>query len=187
MRIVKTIFDSVFVIEPKVWRDDRGFFFESYSKKAFESLGIVTEFIQDNHSKSVSKDVIRGLHLQKAPYAQTKLVRCTRGRMWDVVVDLRLGSATFGQWDAVELSEENALMLYIPKGFGHGFQSLTEDVEVLYKVDEGYHPEAEVTVLWNDPTIGIPWDVEAPILSEKDQQAKTLAEQMVNFKLGMGK
>lgn len=178
MKVVKTLFDSVLVIEPTIWRDDRGFFFESYSKKAFEAIGITTQFVQDNHSRSISDTVIRGIHLQKAPYAQAKLVRCTRGRMWDVIVDLRIGSQTFGEWQAVELSEDNALMLYIPAGFGHGFKSLSDDVEVLYKVDAPYHPAAEMTIRWDDPTIGIEWGISDPILSKKDANAKTLAEQM---------
>ena len=178
MKIVKTLFDSVFVIEPKVWRDERGFFFESYSKKAFEALGITTDFIQDNHSRSVSATVVRGIHLQKPPFAQTKLVRCTRGRMWDVVVDLRAVSTTFGQWEAIELSEDNALMLYIPAGFGHAFKSLSEDVEVLYKVDRPYHPASEMTIRWDDPSIGIEWGIDSPILSKKDAQALGLVEQM---------
>jgi len=181
MQVVKTLFDSVLVIEPKVWRDDRGFFFESYSKKAFEALGITTEFVQDNHSRSIGHTVVRGIHLQKAPYAQAKLVRCTRGRMWDVIVDLRVGSSTFGQWQAVELSEDNSLMLYIPAGFGHGFKTLSDDVEVLYKVDQPYHPASELTIRWDDPTIGVDWGVIDPVLSEKDANAKTLNEQMNQF------
>ena len=120
--------------------------------------------------------------MQKAPYAQAKLVRCTRGRMWDVVVDLRADSATFGQWAAVELSEDNALMLFIPAGFGHGFKSLTEDVEVLYKVDRPYHPASEVTIRWNDPTIGIEWGIVNPVLSQKDANALSLEEQVGDLK-----
>ena len=120
--------------------------------------------------------------MQKAPYAQAKLVRCTRGRMWDVVVDLRADSATFGQWAAVELSEDNALMLFIPAGFGHGFKSLTEDVEVLYKVDRPYHPASEVTIRWNDPTIGIEWGIVNPVLSQKDANALSLEDQVDDLK-----
>ena len=182
MKVVKTLFDSVLVIEPKIWCDARGFFYESYSKAAFEALGITTEFVQDNHSRSIGKTVVRGIHLQKAPFAQAKLVRCTRGRMWDVVVDLRADSPTFGQWEGVELSEDNALMLFIPAGFGHGFKSLTDDVEVLYKVDRPYHPASEVTIRWNDPTIGIEWGIEEPVLSAKDANAKTLNEQWLQLK-----
>ena len=182
MKIVKTLFDSVLVIEPKIWRDARGFFFESYSKAAFEAIGITNEFVQDNHSRSKGETVVRGIHMQKAPYAQAKLVRCTRGRMWDVVVDLRADSATFGQWAAVELSEDNALMLFIPASFGHGFKSLTEDVEVLYKVDRPYHPASEVTIRWNDPTIGVEWGIANPVLSQKDANALSLEEQVGDLK-----
>lgn len=184
MKIVDQWFGSVLVLEPKIWRDERGFFYESYSQKAFDALGISTIFVQDNHSRSLCKDVVRGIHLQKTPYTQAKLVRCTRGRMWDVAVDLRPGSQTFGQWRAIELSEDNALMLFIPAGFGHGFRSLTDDVEVLYKVDCGYEPTAEMTIAWNDPTIGIDWGVESPILSAKDARALTLEVQMDGFKKG---
>ena len=120
--------------------------------------------------------------MQKAPSAQAKLVRCTRGRMWDVVVDLRADSATFGQWAAVELSEDNALMLFIPASFGHGFKSLTEDVEVLYKVDRPYHPASEVTIRWNDPTIGVEWGIANPVLSQKDANALSLEEQVGDLK-----
>ncbi len=171
--IVPTRIEGVLIIEPRLFRDARGFFMESYNRRAFAELGIPQEFVQDNHSRSV-KGVIRGLHYQDMRAPQTKLVRCTLGRVWDVVVDLRVGSPTFGQWEAVELSAENARMLLVPIGFAHGFAVLSEVAEVQYKCDGYYAPDAEGAIRWDDPDLAIPWPIEAPLLSQKDAAAPTL-------------
>lgn len=176
MNIVKTKLDDVLIIEPDVFGDHRGWFTETYSKKKFGEVGINVDFIQDNHSMSSQKGTLRGLHFQTNPKAQTKLVRCTRGKILDVAVDLRKGSATFGKWVSVELSEENKRQLLIPKGFAHGFLSLTEDVEVQYKVDEYYSPECDRSIKYNDPDIGVVWGIDNPILSQKDLTAPFLRD-----------
>src|SRR5574344_2182371 len=164
------------LIEPKVFGDNRGFFMESYKKSDFVENGIDVEFNQDNHSKS-GAHVLRGLHFQKAPYEQAKLVRCSRGRIYDVAVDIRKNSPTFGDYVKVELSEENKNMLYIPKGFAHGFVVLSEAAEILYKASGEYAPQADSGILWNDKDININWEINfEPILSEKDKIQQTLKE-----------
>lgn len=172
MEIIKTKLNDCYLIKPKVFSDNRGFFLESYSEKKFFELGLCARFVQDNHSYSSIKGVVRGLHFQAPPFTQTKLVRVTRGKVYDVTVDLRKISSTFGQWEAFELSAENFLMLYIPKGFAHGFCTLTDDTEFCYKNDNFYSPSHEGSIRWNDPTINISWPVENPILSEKDAKAQ---------------
>lgn len=170
MKITKTKLDGVVIIEPDVFGDNRGFFMESWSKKKMEEAGLYYDFVQDNHSKSTVKGTLRGIHFQKGDKAQAKLVRCVKGAVFDVVVDLRKNSPTFKQWVGVELSEENKKQLLIPRGFGHGFVTLTDDVEFLYKADNYYAPEADAGIRWNDQDIGVEWGIENPILSEKDKK-----------------
>ena len=170
MKITKTKLDGVVVIEPDVFGDNRGFFMESWNKKKMEEAGLYYDFVQDNHSKSTVKGTLRGIHFQKGDKAQAKLVRCVKGTVLDVAVDLRKNSPTFKQWVGVELSAENKKQLLIPRGFGHGFVTLTDDVEFLYKADNYYAPEVDAGVRWNDPDIGVAWGVENPILSEKDKK-----------------
>lgn len=170
MKITKTKLDGVVIIAPDVFGDNRGFFMESWNKKKMEELGLDYDFVQDNHSKSTVKGTLRGIHFQKGDKAQAKLVRCVKGAVLDVAVDLRKNSPTFKQWVGVELSAENKKQLLIPRGFGHGFVTLTDDVEFLYKADNYYAPEADAGIRWNDPEIGVEWGVENPILSEKDKK-----------------
>ncbi len=169
MKIIKTKLDGVVIIEPDVFGDNRGFFMESWNKKKMAEAGLDYDFVQDNHSKSTVKGTLRGIHFQKGDKAQAKLVRCVKGAVLDVAVDLRRKSSTFKQWVGVELSEENKKQLLIPRGFGHGFVTLTDDVEFLYKADNYYAPEADAGIRWNDPEIGVEWGVENPLLSEKDK------------------
>ena len=183
MKIIKTEIDDILILEPRVFGDHRGWFTETYSKTKFQELGIDIEFVQDNHSMSAQKGTLRGLHFQTNPRAQTKLVRCTKGKILDVAVDLRKGSSTYKQWVGVELSEENKKQLLIPKGFAHGFLTLTDDVEVQYKVDEYYAPECDRSIRFDDPEIGVDWGIEDPILSEKDLKAPLLKDSDVDFSL----
>ncbi|PWM76642.1 MAG: dTDP-4-dehydrorhamnose 3,5-epimerase [Phascolarctobacterium sp.] len=169
MKITKTKLDGVVILEPTVFGDNRGFFMESWNKKSMEEAGFYYDFVQDNHSKSTVKGTLRGIHFQKGDKAQAKLVRCVKGAVLDVAVDLRRSSPTFKQWVAVELSEDNKKQLLIPRGFGHAFVTLTDDVEFLYKADNYYAPEADAGIRWNDPDIGVKWEIENPILSEKDK------------------
>lgn len=170
MKFTKTKLDGVVIIEPDVFGDNRGFFMESWNKKKMEEAGFYYDFVQDNHSKSTVKGTLRGIHFQKGKKAQAKLVRCVKGAVLDIAVDLRKNSPTFKQWIGVELSEENKKQLLIPRGFGHGFVTLTDDVEFLYKADNYYAPEADAGIRWNDLDIGVEWGVENPILSEKDKK-----------------
>jgi dTDP-4-dehydrorhamnose 3,5-epimerase len=176
MKVTPTAIPDVLLIEPKVFGDDRGFFFESYNQKAFqEATGINVEFVQDNHSKS-AKNVLRGLHYQiKQP--QGKLVRVVHGAVFDVAVDIRRSSPTFGQHVTVKLSSENKHMLWVPPGFAHGFLVISDTAEFLYKTTDYWAPEFERSIAWNDPAIGIRWPIQGhPALSAKDQQGKSLAE-----------
>lgn len=170
---------EIILVKPKLFSDARGFFLEFYKRSDFLSRGINTEFVQDNHSGSV-KGVIRGLHYQKRPKVQGKLVRCVKGKIFDVAVDIRKGSPTFGKWVGVELSEENRHMLWIPEGFAHGFLVLSDYAEVIYKISGAeYSPEHDAGIIWNDPDIGIEWplgDIESPILSEKDSKLPRLKD-----------
>ncbi len=168
--------EDVILVKPKVFGDNRGFFMETYKKSEFFENGITVEFVQDNHSKS-TKGVLRGLHFQAKPFGQAKLVRCTRGRIFDVAVDIRKNSKTFGQYVKVELSEENKNMLYIPNGFAHGFVALTDEVELMYKTSGEYTPSADRGILWNDKDINIDWNIDfQPILSEKDKVQPNLKD-----------
>lgn len=161
--------EDVILVKPKVFGDNRGFFMESYKKSDFIKNGINVEFNQDNHSKSTAK-VLRGLHYQAKPHGQAKLVRCSRGKIYDVAVDLRPDSKTFGKYVKAELSEENKHMLFIPEGFAHGFVVLSDGAELLYKASGEYNPLADRGVLWNDKDINIDWEIDfEPILSEKDK------------------
>ena len=174
---------DIILIEPKVFGDERGFFIETYKSSEFKANGITYDFVQDNHSRS-QKGVLRGLHYQLQPMEQGKLVRCVRGRIWDVAVDIRKGSPWYGKWVAVELSEENKLMLWIPPGFAHGFVALEDGTEVIYKVTKEYAPELDRGIIWNDPDIGIKWPIENPILSEKDKNPPRLKDAENNFTYG---
>lgn len=176
MKITKTKLEGVVIIEPDAFADNRGFFMESWNKKKMAEAGLDYDFVQDNHSKSTVKGTLRGIHFQKGDKAQAKLVRCVKGVVLDVAVDLRKNSPTFKQWVGVELSEENKKQLLIPRGFGHGFVTLTDDVEFLYKADNYYAPEADAGIRWNDPEIGVEWGIENPILSEKDKKNPFLKE-----------
>lgn len=168
MDLLKTKLEGVYILIPKVFGDYRGFFMESWSRRTMETAGLFYDFVQDNHSLSTAKGTLRGIHFQKGDKAQAKLVRCVRGAVLDVAVDLRHDSPTYKQWIGVELSEENKKQLLIPRGFGHGFVTLTDHVEFLYKADNYYAPEADGGIRWNDPDIGVDWGIEHPVLSEKD-------------------
>lgn len=175
MQATPTKLNDVFVLEPKIFGDERGFFFESYSDREFERLGLPTRFVQDNHSKSV-KGVLRGIHYQLVN-PQGKLVRVLQGEVFDVAVDLRRGSPQFGQWIGERLSAENRKMLWIPPGFGHAFLVLSDTAEFAYKASEFYTPSAERTLMWNDPDVAIAWPLNGePIISTKDQAGHLLKD-----------
>jgi len=176
----KTDLEDVYVIEPEVFGDQRGFFMETYNKEEFKKHGISVDFVQDNHSKS-KKGVLRGLHFQKK-YPQGKLIRVIKGKVYDVAVDLRKSSPTFGKWFGIELSAENKKMFWVPRGFAHGFVTLEDDTEFTYKCDEFYHPEDEGGLIWNDSGLKIDWPIENPTLSEKDQDFPTLKKLNFFFK-----
>ena len=181
----QTEIPGVVVIEPQVFGDQRGYFMETYNQKAFADIGITAEFVQDNQSFTATKGVLRGIHFQNAPMAQAKLVRVTRGAVMDVAVDLRRGSPTYKQWVAVELSAGNKRMLFIPRGFGHGFKTLTDDVEFCYKVDNLYSRECDRGIRFNDPAIGVDWgEVTESLLSQKDTTAPLLEDSDCNFVYG---
>lgn len=178
MKVVPTALPDVLIIEPKVFGDARGFFFESYNARAFrETVGLDVSFVQDNHSRS-ARGVLRGIHYQLPPFSQGKLVRVVQGRVWDVAVDLRRHSPTFGRWVGVELSEENQRQLWVPPGFGHGFVTLSDSADFLYKTTEYYAPSHDRAVRWDDPELAIDWPLDGlvPQLSAKDEAAKPLSE-----------
>ena len=170
MNKIETKLKGVYILEPRVFGDYRGYFFESWNERVLHELGIDINFVQDNQSFSAEQGTLRGIHFQTGEWAQAKLVRCVRGAVLDVAVDLREDSSTYLQWISVELSADNKRQLLIPRGFGHGFVTLTSDVEFLYKADNYYHVEAEGGYRWNDPTIGVEWGIENTILSDKDKQ-----------------
>lgn len=184
MKKIETSLPGVFIIEPQVFGDHRGYFMETYSTKVMADIGIDTVFVQDNQSFTAQKGTLRGIHFQNNPMSQAKLVRVTRGAVLDVAVDLRKGSPTYKQWTGTELSAENKRMLYIPQGFGHGFVTLTDDVEFCYKVDNLYSKEHDRGVRFNDPAIGVDWGVENPVLSQKDTVSPMLADSDCNFVYG---
>lgn len=177
MNFIKTDVLDVYIVEPKVFGDHRGWFMETWSKRVFEAAGLHYDFVQDNQSYSARKGTLRGIHFQKGAAAQAKLVRCVRGAVLDVAVDLRIGSPTYKKWAVVELSAENKRQLLIPRGFGHGFATLTDDVEFVYKADNFYAPETEGSILWNDPELNIDWHgVENPVIAAKDAAAPLLKD-----------
>jgi len=184
MQVITTNLEDVKLIETAVFGDHRGFFTESYTKDKFIAAGIRHDFIQDNHSLSAEAGVIRGMHYQLGPKAQTKLVRCVTGVIYDVLVDMRKGSPTYGKWEGYILSAYNHRQLLVPKGFAHGFCTLTPDVNVLYKVDELYSPEHDRGIAYDDPAVAIDWPMTKVILSEKDRHHPTLQEAENNFVWG---
>lgn len=171
----KTAISGLEVITPRVFEDSRGFFMETYAKAPFEIAGIRGELVQLNHSRS-TRGVLRGLHFQRAPFAQAKLVRCSRGEILDVAVDIRSGSPTRGKWVSLSLSESNRKMLYVPRGFAHGFLTVSDVAEVQYGVDNVYAPDHEGGLVWNDPELAIDWPIKRPILSEKDRAWPRLSQ-----------
>jgi len=179
-RKIDTPLEGLYVIEPSVFGDKRGFFMESWNKKEFEEIGINCDFVQDNHSKS-KKGVLRGLHFQ-IENVQSKLVRCIRGKVLDVAIDLRRNSPTFGQYFSIELSEENKFMLFIPKYFAHGFLVLSDEAEIIYKVDEYYDPKSDSGIIWNDETLNINWQLEKYRLSESDLTISEKDRKLMKFK-----
>ena len=175
--VIKTEIPDLFIIEPRVFGDHRGWFMESWSKRDMEAAGLFYNWVQDNQSFSAKAGTLRGIHFQKGEMSQAKLVRCIRGSVLDVAVDLRLRSPTWGKWHAEKLSAENKRQFLIPRGFGHAFATLTNDVEFAYKVDNLYCPEAEGCILWNDPDLAIDWQgVERPVIAERDAAAPRLRE-----------
>lgn len=181
---INTNLPGVCIIEPDVHGDHRGYFMETYSTRAMADLGIDTLFVQDNQSFSAQRGILRGIHFQNAPMAQAKLVRVTRGAVLDIAVDLRKGSPTYKQWVSVELSAENKRMFFIPRGFGHGFVTLSENVEFCYKVDNLYSRECDRGIRFNDPDIGVDWGIVDPILSQKDTSSPLLEDSDCNFVYG---
>ena len=178
MKATQTNLKGVYVIEPKVFGDERGWFMESWSKQKLEAAGINVDFVQDNHSFSANKGTLRGLHYQTNPMAQAKLLRCTKGAIFDVAVDIRKNSPQYAKWTGVELSADNKKQLFIPKGFAHAFLTLTDDVEVQYKADEYYAPHYDGNIRWDDPDINIEWPFKPTILSDKDKNAPLLRERV---------
>jgi len=164
---------GVFLIKPKIFRDDRGFFLETYKKEDLKKVGIDSEFVQDNYSRS-EYGVLRGMHFQREPRSQAKIVQCVRGVVYDVAVDLRRDSPTFGKYVSYVLSEENRCQLYVPRGYAHGFLVLSDIAEVMYKVDNPYSPECEGGLIWNDIDVNIPWPIDDPVLAERDQSWPSL-------------
>lgn len=181
MKITETKLAGAVIIEPAVFGDKRGFFMESWSRRVFAEAGLNYDFVQDNHSVSTVKGTLRGIHFQRGDKAQAKLVRCTKGAVLDVVVDLRPKSPTYKQWVGVELSADNKRQLLIPRGFGHAFLTLTDEVEFMYKADNYYAPEADGGIRWNDPELAIDWGIAEPILSDKDQKSPWLKDAVTGF------
>lgn len=179
--VSETELDGVLIVEPKVFGDNRGWFMETYSRRDFEDAGITAEFVQDNRSFSSKKGIIRGLHFQRNPMCQAKLLTCLKGEILDVAVDLRKDSPTYKKWISVKLTAENKKQIFIPKGFAHGFLTLTDDVEIMYKCDELYSPECDGGIRFDDPEIGVEWGVENPLLSEKDKNAPYLKDIKLDF------
>ncbi len=181
MKAIKTELEGVIIIEPDVFGDHRGWFMESWSKKKYEEIGINVEFVQDNQSFTAKKGTLRGLHFQMAPMAQSKLVRVVSGAVLDVAVDLRKGSPTYLKWVAVELSSENKRQFFIPQGFAHGFLTLTDNVEFVYKCDNFYSKEHDRSIRFDDESIGVEWGIENPIVSDKDMNAPKVCDSDCNF------
>lgn len=185
MEIHETDLRGVFLLTPKVFGDARGWFMESWSKRVLEEAGLFVDFVQDNQSFSAQKGTLRGLHYQLNPMCQAKLVRCTRGELFDVAVDIRRGSPQYGHWTGARLSADNKRQLFIPRGFAHGFITLTDDVEIQYKADNYYAPEYDGSIRWDDPEIGVRWGMEPVVLSQKDAAAPFLSARTdLNFVYG---
>jgi dTDP-4-dehydrorhamnose 3,5-epimerase len=180
MEIIERALNGVIVIRPRVFEDARGYFFESYNKKLFSQAGLDPDFVQDNQSLS-QKGVLRGLHFQNNPFAQGKLVRVISGSVFDVAVDIRKGSDTYGKWFGTELTAQNKLMMYIPPGFAHGFATLENNTVFSYKCTNFYNKESEDCLLWNDPDLGIDWKISDPQLSDKDLQGKLFKDFVTKF------
>lgn len=183
MNVIKTDIEGLLILEPRILNDERGYFFESYNARTFEAAtGISINFVQDNQARS-TKNVLRGLHYQNNPVAQTKLIRALEGAIWDVVVDIRRDSKTYGKWFGIELSAENKRQLFIPQGFAHGYSVLTDTAEVFYKCDDFYNKESEGGVYYADPAVGIDWkiNIKDAIVSEKDQKQPMLKDATNNF------
>ena len=170
-----THLEGLVAIEPRVFGDDRGFLLETFSRDAWREMGVDAEFVQENHSRSSQRGTLRGIHFQTSP-GQGKLVRCPRGAIFDVAVDLRRGSPTYGEWEGHVLDDETHRQLWVPVGFGHGFQVLSEVADVAYKLTSLYDPATESEIVWNDPDVGIEWPLPDPLLSERDADAPRLAE-----------
>lgn len=181
MNFIETEIENLIIVEPKIFGDNRGWFQETYSFNKYKENGIGDTFVQENHSFSEKKGTIRGLHFQINPMAQSKLVRCIKGKILDVAVDLRQNSSSFLKWVSVELSSENQKQFYIPQGFAHGFLTLTDNVEIVYKVNQYYSPEYERSILYNDSELNIAWKAQHPILSNKDRNAIPFKESDFNF------
>ncbi|MBF1682167.1 MAG: dTDP-4-dehydrorhamnose 3,5-epimerase [Selenomonas artemidis] len=182
MKVIETKLPGVRILEPQVFGDARGWFMESWSQKKMEDAGIHVDFVQDNHSFSAERGTLRGLHYQLNPMAQAKLLRVSRGAVFDVAVDIRRGSPTYAQWIGIELSAENYRQLFIPRGFAHGFITLTDNVEVQYKADNLYAPDCDGNIRWDDSAVGVAWPFTPVVLSEKDAIAPSLAERTeLNF------
>jgi len=176
VKFIKTNLVDAYIFEPDVFGDHRGFFMETYNARLFKENGFSFDFIQDNHALSGEAGTIRGLHYQLDPYAQTKLLRVTKGAVYDVIVDIRTGSPTYGKWEGFILSEDNKRQLLVPKGFAHGYCTLVQNTEVQYKVDNYYSPEHDRGISWDDPQLNIPWPTSNPILSEKDKRHPHLTD-----------
>ncbi len=172
MKFIETKLKDAWLLEPNVFQDERGFFMETYCDKWFDEKGIDIKFVQDNHSKSCERGVLRGLHFQRPPMTQAKLVRVTAGSVYDVIVDLRKKSPTYGQWEGFELTADNFLMLFVPRGFAHGYCTLEKNTEFMYKVDNYYAPDYDDGIIWNALTLKIDWPVKDPVLSKKDSQLR---------------
>lgn len=183
MKITNTELEGVKILEPKYFEDYRGYYCETYSSRTLAESGIDTVFVQDNHSYTMKKGTIRGIHFQINPKPQIKLVRCIRGKVLDVVVDLRKDSPTFKKWLALELSEQNRKQIWIPSGFGHGFLTLEDNCEIQYKVSEWYYPEYDRAIAWNDEDIAVKWGIDNPIVSQKDIDAPKLKDSDVNLNM----
>jgi len=187
MRVTETILPGVLIIEPDVIGNERGYFLESYSSRSLQMYGVHDVFLQDNHSFSQKAGTLRGLHYQRIPHAQAKIIRCTRGAVLDVAVDIRVGSPTYGRWISVVLSGENFKQFYVPVGFATGYLTLTDDIEIQYKASDFYYPDNDRSIKWDDPAIGIDWGIDDPILSSRDRDAPPLAGSDNNFRWGAGR
>ncbi|MBR1376725.1 MAG: dTDP-4-dehydrorhamnose 3,5-epimerase [Bacilli bacterium] len=181
MKVIETKLRDCYIIEPDVFGDNRGYFMETHNLQRLKDVGINVNFVQANESFTERKNTIRGLHFQAMPHTQAKLVRCPEGAIYDVAVDLRKSSPTYKEWIKVELSKDNKRQLYLPRGFAHGFLTLTDNVRFCYEVDNYYNKESDGGILWSDPEIGVDWGVEDPILSHKDKLQPVLSKSKANF------